>query len=121
MANIVKAVIIDDIDGSDGAQTVRFRFEGIAYEIDLTRENRARLEQVLAPYIQAGRKVPATRSRRQGRSRSSATSPAQIRAWAKERGLKVSERGRIPADLVQQARVHYADLGWDDGEPPPDE
>jgi hypothetical protein len=28
--------------------------------------------------------------------------PAAVRAWAKSSGIKVSERGRIPADIVDQ-------------------
>jgi hypothetical protein len=28
--------------------------------------------------------------------------PAAVRAWAKSQGLKVNERGRIPADIVER-------------------
>ncbi len=27
---------------------------------------------------------------------------AEIRAWAKSKGLKVNDRGRIPADIVEK-------------------
>lgn len=103
MASKVTVIITDDIDGSEDAETVIFGFDGIMYEIDLAKKNRAKLERTVAPYVAAGRKV--TRRRTQGsagRSTGPRVDRALVRAWAKEHGLKVSDRGRISADVMQQ-------------------
>jgi hypothetical protein len=97
MATTVSIVITDDLDGSADAQTVRFGFDGVSYEIDLGEKNRAKLEKSVAPYVRAARRT--SRSRRPASSRQ--VGP-RIRSWAKENGLKVSERGRISAEVIQQ-------------------
>ena len=40
--------------------------------------------------------------RRGGRTAASRQRSSDIRAWARQQGLSVSERGRIPASVVQQ-------------------
>ena len=103
MTQSVSVIITDDLDGSENAETVSFGFGGVNYEIDLGKRNRARLEQALAPFIEAGRRVPRG-GRRHGASRAGG-SPADrgaVRAWARAAGLKVSERGRISADVIRQ-------------------
>jgi hypothetical protein len=103
MARSVAVVITDDIDGSPDAQTVTFSFGGATYELDLSEANRAKLDAAVAPYIAAGRRI----SRGRGRpSTTRASAPkvdrAAVRAWAKENGLTVSERGRISAEVLRQ-------------------
>jgi len=96
-------IITDDLDGSENAGKVSFGFDGVTYEIALGKENRSRLEKALAPFIEAGRRAPRSSSRR-GASRSGG-SPADhsaVRACARAAGLKVSERGRISADIMRQ-------------------
>jgi len=109
MAQSVSVIITDDLDGTEGAQTVAFGFEGASYEIDLSAKNRARLEKALAPFIAASRKAP-----RRGRARGSGRTGgggqpdrAAIRAWAKTAGLQVSERGRISAELIRQYKAAH--------------
>jgi Lsr2 len=104
MAQSVSVIVTDDLDGSEGAQTVTFGFEGISYEIDLSAKNRAKLEKALAPFIAEARRAP-----RRGRSRAAARpggggqpDRAAIRAWARTAGLNVSERGRISAEVIRQ-------------------
>jgi hypothetical protein len=93
----------DDLDGSDDAETISFGFGGVVYEIDLGQKNRAKLEKALAPFIEAGRRVPRG-GRRRAADRSSGASVVRgaIRAWAKSVGIKVPERGRISADIMRQ-------------------
>jgi hypothetical protein len=99
MARTTVVTITDDIDGSDGAETVSFSFAGQSYEIDLAAKNLDKFKKGLQPFMDSGRRVgrqPAGRSvRRTSRNNSSA-----IRAWAAEQGLQVNERGRIPAAVV---------------------
>lgn len=106
MARRIVHQLVDDIDGTllevGEGETVHFSLNGTAYEIDLTNSHAEELRDVLAPYIEAGRRASASGTRavapRRRPSRNSET--GAIRAWAKDQGLKVSERGRIPADIV---------------------
>ncbi len=96
-------VMTDDLDGSPAAETVMFGFDGVTYEIDLSERNRARLQQDLAPYVAAGRLVSRSRRRSgSGRQPAPRTDRAAVRAWAKDNGMKVSERGRISAEILSQ-------------------
>jgi Lsr2 len=104
MAKSVSVIVTDDLDGSENAERVSFSLDGVSYEIDLATKNRAKLEKALAPFIEAGRKVPRS-GRRRGpvhANGSSADRGAAVRAWAKASGLKVSERGRVSADIMRQ-------------------
>jgi Lsr2 len=103
MTKTVAVVVSDDLDGSPDAETVSFGLDGVTYEIDLSEKNRAKLAQVVLPYIQAGRRTGRSRSRT-GASRHSArrADRADLRAWASANGLKVSERGRISAELMEK-------------------
>ena len=102
MARSVAVVVTDDLDGSQDAETVTFALDGVTYEIDLGAGNRARLDRDFAPYIEAGRRISRSRNRSQGRPAGPRIDRAAVRAWAKENGIHVSERGRISADLMSQ-------------------
>jgi hypothetical protein len=96
----------DDLDGGPADQTVRFAIGGTEYEIDLSNENAQVFRQELAPYIAHARRA-TRRARREQRRRSVRTAASRqrsesVRAWAKNQGISVSDRGRIPADIVQQ-------------------
>ena len=90
---------IDDIDGSQADGTVRFGLDGTSYEIDLRKKHADELARVIRPYIDVARKVPSVRRSIQG-GRPVRRSQSDVRAWARAQGLKVSDRGRIPADLL---------------------
>ncbi|WP_342365716.1 MULTISPECIES: Lsr2 family protein [Plantibacter] len=68
MAQRMITTLIDDLDGVELArgsgETVRFGLDGRDYEIDLSDHNAAELREVLAPYVGAGRRNVALRSRR---------------------------------------------------------
>lgn len=107
MAQKVNIVLVDDLDGSEAAETVSFALDGTSYEIDLNEGNAAALREALSGYVGHARKVSGGGSRRSGSRRSGGSGNASsntraVREWAKENGYDVSERGRISAD-VQQA------------------
>lgn len=103
MASIVSVVVSDDLDGSEGAETVTFGLDGMMYEIDLAAKNRAKLAKAMAPYVDAARKVRPRRARSSTNSRPRTRGESTaIREWAKQQGLQVSERGRISADVMHQ-------------------
>ena len=102
MAQTVTVVLEDDLTGGPAEQTVRFAFEGTDYEIDLNAKNAATFRKQLAPYIEHARRAGRPQGRRPGRTAAGRQRSGDIRAWAKEQGLAVSERGRIPASVVEQ-------------------
>lgn len=103
MAQKVKVLLIDDIDGSDAEETVSFAVDGVSYEIDLNAANAAELREAFARWIgharkSGGRRAPARRSS-SASSSSTGSETGPIREWARANGYKVSDRGRIPADI----------------------
>lgn len=106
MAQIREIRLIDDLDGEAADETVEFGVDGKSYEIDLSSGNASRLRDALASYVAVAR-------RPSGRRRGSAGSaPVRrptidreqnqaIRDWARKRGMKVSDRGRIPAEVLE--------------------
>jgi hypothetical protein len=52
--------------------------------------------------VEKSRKAGATTRRRRQRGASSRERSAEIRAWAKDHGIKVNERGRIPANVIEK-------------------
>jgi len=99
----VSVVITDDLDGSQGAETVSFGLDGVSYEVDLGQPNRARLAEALAPFIAAGWRV-SRGSRRRGAGPAGArrVDRAAVRTWAREAGLAKSERGRISTEVMRK-------------------
>jgi hypothetical protein len=105
MAKTTITQITDDIDGSKDATEIAFSFNGVDYTIDLSKKNAAAMEKALKPYIDAATKTSRRASStggRNGRTRSKRNDLADIRAWARSQGIEVSERGRIPASVIEQ-------------------
>lgn len=101
MAQKVQVLLLDDLSGGEADETVTFALDGKTYEIDLNSENAKKLRSALEPYVKAGRRAGGGRGRGRGRSASSSSSQdtAKIRAWAKENGYEVNDRGRVPANI----------------------
>jgi hypothetical protein len=106
MAQKVHVVMVDDIDGGEADETVSFSLDGVEYEIDLSEKNAAGLRDALAPYVGSARKTKGGRGsggsggRRGGRRpKGNDPSPADMRAWARENGYTLSDRGRVPAEV----------------------
>jgi hypothetical protein len=103
MAQKVQTLLVDDLDGSEANDTVRFGLDGTDYEIDLNAKHAQQLRDALARYTAAARKTGGT-ARRPARSGRKATPTAlnttEIREWAKSQGIEVKDRGRIPAELI---------------------
>jgi hypothetical protein len=69
-----KVMLIDDLDGSEGAETITYTVDGQEYEIDLSEKNAQKFRSALQTYIDVSRLVeqppvltlaPARTSRRQ--------------------------------------------------------
>jgi hypothetical protein len=92
----------DDIDGSAAAGTINFSFDGVNYEIDLSKSNTRAFEKAIALYVGHARKVRNTRSRSAHRTSASGSRDlADVRAWATANGLEVSQRGRVAAAVLE--------------------
>jgi hypothetical protein len=105
MAQKIQTLFVDDLDGSDAEGTVHFGLDGTDYEIDLSAAHAKALRKALDKYIEAGRNVSgsARRGSRRGRApRTGPNSSPEVRAWARRQGIKVSDRGRIPGDVIAQ-------------------
>ncbi|MDF1487733.1 histone-like nucleoid-structuring protein Lsr2 [Tessaracoccus caeni] len=105
MARKVEVTLVDDIDGTPAERNVTFALEGKTYEIDLSQGNYDKLAEALAPFVEKGRRVTGSRSTARSGSAPRRTpvpagNAAAIRSWASENGYEVSDRGRIPADVV---------------------
>ena len=112
MAQKIQTLFIDDIDGGEADGTVRFALDGAEYEIDLSAAHSGELRDDLKAYISHARKVGGS-SRRAARGARGARRPRAVdsvamRAWAKENGLAIRERGRVPADVVAKYRAAAA-------------
>lgn len=100
MAQKVKIILVDDLDGGSADETVRFGLDGSSYEIDLSTDNAERLREALKPFVAGARKTPSRPAR--GRSSSGGgQDTAAIRQWARDKGYKVNNRGRIQAEIIE--------------------
>lgn len=116
MAQRQQTILTDDLEGpeSPASETVTFALDGVAYEIDLNDDNANRLRGDLATWIGHARKQRgATTGRGRGRARSTGSTgsgidTAAVRAWARENGHQVSDRGRVPGTVVDAYTAAHA-------------
>jgi hypothetical protein len=116
VAQIREVRLVDDLDGEDADETVEFGIDGKNYEIDLSKENAGRLRETLADFVSAARRAGGRRrggsastgsptggagSAPRGRTTIDREQNQAIRDWARKRGMKVSDRGRIPAEVLE--------------------
>jgi len=118
MAQKVTVDLVDDVDGGQADETVEFALDGVSYQIDLSSDNAAALRDALSNFVaharrSGGRKKKpgprkTTAAGRTGKAAAKSSTRGDreqnqaIRDWARKRGLEVSDRGRIPADIVEQ-------------------
>lgn len=111
MAQVTEVRLIDDLDEGPADETVNFAIDGKTYEIDLSEKHAEKLREGLKLFIEASRRggraaVPtgpkrAVAGRTDDRERNQG-----IRAWAIRNGYTVSDRGRLPADLIEQYELN---------------
>ena len=94
--------VFDDLDDKlDADRTVPFSLEGVAYEIDLNDRNIAKLQAALKPFIDAGRRTGRIPGKGSGSKKAANPELDAIRQWASKNGHRVSDKGRIPRDVVE--------------------
>ncbi|WP_312180704.1 Lsr2 family protein [Arthrobacter sp.] len=105
MAQKVKIILVDDLDGGSADETIRFGLDGSQYEIDLSTDNAKNLRAALKPYLDAGRKTSGRTGRPRGTGAARSNEAAQIREWARSNGYTVSERGRVNSEIIEAYRA----------------
>src|SRR6202142_2959669 len=87
----------------DGEQLTRaFSLDGRDYEIDLCEKHSQKFDEVLTRFKEKARRVTGRVSRPKRRTAAHRQRSADIRAWAKRNGIQVSDRGRIPAQVISK-------------------
>ncbi|GAA4911647.1 Lsr2 protein [Stackebrandtia albiflava] len=111
MAQRVQVILVDDLDGGQAEETVKFGLDGFAYEIDLSHEHAGTLREALADYVNVARKLGRySVSAKAGTTNTPPKSRAPIdreqnkaiREWAARVGKKISDRGRIAQSIVDE-------------------
>ncbi|WP_030777360.1 histone-like nucleoid-structuring protein Lsr2 [Streptomyces sp. NRRL S-920] len=103
MAQKTVVTYIDDLTGEESEEisTHTILVNGAGVEIDLTPDNYDDLLERLSPYLTAdgARRVRGTAGKSKPRKAGSSQDTAAVRAWAKENGFEVNDRGRVPASV----------------------
>lgn len=107
----VRVELVDDLDNGAADESVSFGLDGKQYSIDLSSKHAKELRAALAKYLavaRVGTGTSAPNSRTRTVRKSDGPSAGDVRDWAKDQGIAVSDRGRIPSDLMvkfQAAKV----------------
>lgn len=117
MAQKVVIQLVDDLDGTaaEDITTVSFSLDGVSYDIDLRPNNAAKLRNHLDDFISSARRTGGRAKR--GTSPVGATPAANrehtkaIRDWARQNGYEMSDRGRIPATVIEAFEQAHASNG----------
>lgn len=107
---------VDDFDGVSEAEVVEFSIDGRFYEIDLSEDSKKQFYEDLERYIQVAR--PKSGAARTARRTTVTRVPSgqnpsdlnAIRAWARSKGKKVSDRGRIPRDIIEAFEAEHSSM-----------
>ena len=100
-------VLTDDLNGATPAETYYFIVGDKEYAVDLGEENAktfqsilTQFEEKMTPYTRAGRSVGKANPRRSASNKPSRNN-SDIRHWAWKNGYEISDRGRIPHEVIQ--------------------
>src|SRR5215467_6914927 len=101
MASRTTVTLEDDLGGGPAEQTVRFALGNAEYEIDLNARNADWFRSTMAPFVDHARRASRGPRPRSVHPVAVRQHSAEIRAWAREHGIKISERGRIAATVIE--------------------
>ncbi|PPK63545.1 Lsr2 family protein [Actinokineospora auranticolor] len=108
MVQKVTVSLVDDLDGTEAGETVEFGLDGASYQIDLSVDNAEKLRDIFADFVEHARRSGGRKRQlgkaTPGRPPRTATADREqnqaIREWARKQGMKVSDRGRIPSEVL---------------------
>ena len=108
MAQRVQIALLCDLDDGnvEADETLQFGLGGASYEVDVCGKHAQQVRDGLQPFVVHGRKTSSASSSssrwRSGRAAAGRDQTAGVRAWAKDKGIHVNDRGRIPASVVKE-------------------
>jgi Lsr2 len=93
---------------TEGGQLTReFGLDGREYEIDLCDKHSQKFDEALRQFADKARKVTGKVTRTKRRTAAHRRHSAEVRAWAKRSGIAVSDRGRIPAQVIAKYEASH--------------
>jgi Lsr2 len=106
MAQKIQVILLCDLDDGnvDAEETLQFSLGGAAYEVDVCAKHAKQIRDGLEPFVAHARKTTSANSsrRRRERTASGRDHTASVRSWAKDHGIQVNDRGRIPASVLKE-------------------
>lgn len=96
-----RTILVDDIDGTDADLTIAFVINGDAYTLDLSKANSEKFYRDIEPYIKAARNRKRKKMSIVQGEVIAVEQRSAIREWAKKKGYGISDRGRIPMDIIE--------------------
>jgi Lsr2 len=87
--------------------TRAFSLDGRDYEIDLCERHSQKFDETMGRFATRARKVSSKVGRTKRRTTAHRRRSAEIRAWAKRSGMEVSDRGRIPAQVISKYEANH--------------
>jgi Lsr2 len=111
VAQKVSVTFACDYDSKEipnGEQVTRvFSLDGRDYEIDLCAKHSEKFDESVKRFADHGRRVSSRGGRTKRRTTAHRRRSAEIRAWAKRSGMEVSDRGRIPAQVISEYEANH--------------
>ncbi len=112
MAQQTIVQLIDDLDGGEAEETIDFSLDGVEYRIDLSGKNAKKLRAAIEPFLDKARRAGGRKQRKGGGTAAvkahDKAEAQRIRDWARAEGHQISDRGRIPQNLVIQFQEAHA-------------
>ncbi|MGW2986446.1 histone-like nucleoid-structuring protein Lsr2 [Streptomyces goshikiensis] len=97
----IRSIVESDLSGKPDAATATFGFGDTWYEVDLTAEERKKLEEALKPYLKVSRKAGKAATKKRVVPETTPEERDKIREWAKKEGYEFADRGRIPKTVMK--------------------
>ena len=111
MAQKVSVTFACDYDSKEipnGEQLTRaFSLDGRDYEIDLCEKHSQKFDEALKRFADKARRTTGRVTRTKRRTTANRQHSADIRSWAKQSGITVSDRGRIPAQVIAKYEASH--------------
>lgn len=95
VAQQVSILLLCDLHGNsnvEAEETISFGVSNASYEIDVCQAHGRELQSKFAPFVEHARRQTGGQPGKRGRRAADRAHTAEVRAWAKEHGHKISER-----------------------------
>lgn len=100
----IRRVKTCDVTGEevpDDTRADRLTWQNVSYDLYLSDNGREQIVNFLEPVLRGAEEVSTAPQRRKGRQAGVRNDLDAIRAWARDNGHQVADRGRIKAEIVE--------------------